>query len=70
MEEHAFDGFDIDWEYPGAPNRRGSPDDVDNFVLLMKAIREAFNRSPRNLVSLSMYPLLTGICVGSRSRSS
>jgi len=49
MEERTFDGFDIDWEYPGAPDRRGSPDDVDNFVLLMKAIREAFNWSPRKL---------------------
>ena len=32
-------------EYPGAGDRGGSDEDVSNFVLLFKDIREAFDRS-------------------------
>ncbi|KAK4186062.1 hypothetical protein QBC35DRAFT_453660 [Podospora australis] len=49
LEEHAFDGFDLDWEYPGAPDRGGKEDDPDNFVKLMATIRATLNRSPRRL---------------------
>ncbi|PMB70235.1 Killer toxin subunits alpha/beta [Beauveria bassiana] len=42
-------------EYPGAPDRGGKPDDVDNFVLLLKEIRAVFDRSGRNLgISLTI----------------
>ncbi|KAK5658413.1 hypothetical protein OQA88_2390 [Cercophora sp. LCS_1] len=44
-----FDGIDIDWEYPGAPDRGGKPEDVENFVLLMKTIKQTFNGAPRKL---------------------
>ncbi|KAM0814064.1 putative chitinase [Seiridium cardinale] len=43
MLEYGFDGVDIDWEYPGAPDRGGSDRDIDNFPLMLAAIREAFN---------------------------
>lgn len=36
-------------EYPGAPDRGGKPEDVENFVLLLKDIREAFDKSGRKL---------------------
>ncbi|KAK3326620.1 putative chitinase [Apodospora peruviana] len=49
LETYAFDGIDIDWEYPGAPDRGGSPDDIPNFVLLMKTLRATLNTSPRRL---------------------
>ncbi|KAH8706988.1 hypothetical protein GQ44DRAFT_831181 [Phaeosphaeriaceae sp. PMI808] len=44
-----FDGLDLDWEYPGAPDRGGKPVDTENFTTLMKALRQAFNGSPRAL---------------------
>lgn len=43
MMEYGFDGVDIDWEYPGAPDRGGSDEDIDNFPLMLTAIRKAFN---------------------------
>lgn len=43
-----FDGLDIDWEYPGAPDRGGKPEDTDNFVKLLKTLRTAFDGSGRN----------------------
>ncbi|GKZ21587.1 hypothetical protein AbraCBS73388_007488 [Aspergillus brasiliensis] len=45
MKQYGFDGVDIDWEYPGAPDRRGNPEDTDNYVLLLKTMREAFDAS-------------------------
>lgn len=34
-----FDGVDLDWEYP--VTRQGTPEDYDNYPLLVQAIREA-----------------------------
>ncbi|KAA8652731.1 uncharacterized protein ATNIH1004_001636 [Aspergillus tanneri] len=45
MKKYGFDGVDIDWEYPGAGDRGGNPADTDNFVLLMKTLRETFDSS-------------------------
>ncbi|PGH18379.1 hypothetical protein AJ79_00446 [Helicocarpus griseus UAMH5409] len=49
MNRYGFDGIDIDWEYPGAPDRGGKPEDTENFTLLMKTLRRTFNASPRQL---------------------
>jgi chitinase len=43
-------GLDIDWEYPGAPDRGGSPDDTSNFVLLMQTLRNTFDGSGQKYV--------------------
>lgn len=43
VEEFGLDGIDIDWEYPtnNAAGISASPDDTENFTLLMKELRNA-----------------------------
>lgn len=43
VEEYGLDGVDIDWEYPtsSAAGISSSPDDTENFTLLMKDLRSA-----------------------------
>lgn len=40
-----FDGLDIDWEYPGAPDRGGQTQDTKNYVALLKTLRDTFSSS-------------------------
>ncbi|KAK7923665.1 hypothetical protein PG985_007736 [Apiospora marii] len=40
MVHYGFDGVDLDWEYPGAPDRGGKERDIDNFVDLVRDIRD------------------------------
>ncbi|KAF2009039.1 glycoside hydrolase family 18 protein [Aaosphaeria arxii CBS 175.79] len=49
MNGYGFDGVDLDWEYPGAPDRGGKPDDTVNYVSLMKTLKSTFDRSGRDL---------------------
>ena len=42
MRNYGFDGVDIDWEYPGADDRGGTPADTQNYVLLCKEMKSAF----------------------------
>lgn len=42
MTNYGFDGIDLDWEFPvegGAAGTRHRPEDADNFVLLLQALR-------------------------------
>ena len=52
-----FDFLDIDWEYPskkGAGQNFTHPDDPQNFVLLLKELREEFDsRSPNKHIQLT-----------------
>ncbi|KAJ5487608.1 hypothetical protein N7530_001908 [Penicillium desertorum] len=45
MKKYGFDGVDVDWEYPGAGDRGGKTVDTENYVLLMKVLRETFDSS-------------------------
>ncbi|PVH76631.1 glycoside hydrolase family 18 protein [Cadophora sp. DSE1049] len=42
MATYNFDGVDLDWEYPGADDRGGSPADSTNLVLLLKEMTFSF----------------------------
>lgn len=42
LKTYNFDGFDVDWEYPN--QRGGKPADKENFVILIKELREEFDK--------------------------
>lgn len=42
MAQYGFQGADLDWEYPGTPERGGKAEDTENFVSLAKEMRAAF----------------------------
>lgn len=46
LEEHPFDGIDLDWEYPcyGEAGIAANPADKSNFTLLLRELREELDR--------------------------
>ena len=48
MKEWGFDGVDLDWEYPGAPDRGGHEEDSQNYVNLLESISVIFQASASN----------------------
>ncbi|GKT51071.1 killer toxin subunits alpha/beta [Colletotrichum spaethianum] len=54
MTRYGFDGVDLDWEYPGAPDRGGNEeDDRQGYVSMLKILRETFLASARGNYGLT-----------------
>lgn len=43
LNYHDFDGIDIDWEWPTFVGNNGTPQDTENFTLLLREIRAAID---------------------------
>ena len=45
MQTYGFDGVDIDWEYPSAPERSGKATDFESYVKFLTFLKAALGRS-------------------------
>lgn len=55
MNTYGFDGVDIDWEYPGAPDRSGRGEDFENLPKFLQNIKSALNQNgARNGLSIAI----------------
>ncbi|KAG8181753.1 hypothetical protein JTE90_028291 [Oedothorax gibbosus] len=53
--DFGFDGFDLDWEYPGASDRGGKYSDKENFLKLVEELKVAFE--PHKLLLTCAVPV-------------
>jgi len=65
IERHQLDGLDVDWEYPGQAGSTDHfrPEDRRDFTLLLRELRERFNRQQHKL----HRPLYLTIAAGASS---
>lgn len=41
IKKYGFDGIDIDWEFPGYVQHNGTPQDKQNFTLLLQTVKDS-----------------------------
>lgn len=41
IQRYGFDGIDIDWEFPGYKSHKGTPQDRENFTILLQTVRDS-----------------------------
>ena len=60
LQTYNFDGIDLDWEYPGFIDHNGTPQDFQNFTLLLQEVRTAID----NYGATINKPMLLTAAVG------
>ncbi|KAH9209045.1 oviduct-specific glycoprotein [Leptodontidium sp. 2 PMI_412] len=50
LRQYAFDGVDFDWEYPGADDRGGVPEDGENFTQFLKELDDENKKQPKKYI--------------------
>jgi chitinase len=62
VTRYQLDGLDIDWEYPGLPGNHNPfrPEDKENYTLLLKELRQRFDREGKRLHKHLFTSIATG----------